>query len=326
MEIRLLMRCLVTILLALSWMSQDLTAQQADQDRLKHVFDLEKQGQFALAAEAAEPLAQSASLGILERSQAAMILGIAQHQQGKFQQAADAYDLSLRLLGKNLENSAQYSATLSAYATLYRDMGRLDESEQLQMKALHSYERNSDHAGIAMACKSLAGLALARKRIAEGRAYLGRAVREAGLTSILNEDFLASLTARQGQLAELEKNPAAAVASYRRSLALWRHAHGEQHVLVGWGLILLGKATAETGNTTESLQDLREGLAILNKTMGPLNVHTLSAKMVYANVLDAAGSHSEAAEIRTSAKGLLHSFYQSQCIECRVSVLALSSK
>jgi hypothetical protein len=45
---------------------------------------------------------------------------------GRFAEAATAYEQSLRFLANNPEYSAQYAAALSAYAILYRDTARME--------------------------------------------------------------------------------------------------------------------------------------------------------------------------------------------------------
>jgi tetratricopeptide (TPR) repeat protein len=301
-----------------------LSSQEAAQPGLQDAFQLNRQGRFAELVEAAQPLANDKSLSPLVRGQAAMLVGLGKHQVGKFQESAAAYEQSLRLLGSSPQYAGYYAATLIAYGTLYHDMGRIDDAQQLQGKALSIYEKTTDHTGIAMACKSLASIALAGGHKSEGRKFLERAANEAKLSAHLNPDFFASLYSMQGKLAELEKKHAVAVAGYRRALNVWEAEHGDRHVLVGWGYILLGKASAEAGQTDAALEQMRKGLSILGDTVGPVNVHYLAAELAYAHVLDAAGSHSQADDLAKKDQGLLKNFYSGQCLQCSVSVAALA--
>jgi tetratricopeptide (TPR) repeat protein len=255
-----------------------------------------------------------------------MLVGLGEHQVGKFQAAAAAYDESLRLLASKPEYSAFYAATLIAYGTLYHDMGRADDAQRVQNKALSIYLKIPDHTGIAMAIKSLASIELAKGHKSEARKYLERAENEAKIASHLNPDFYASLYTMQGRLAELENKHADSVAQFRRALNIWEVEHGNRHVLVGWGYVLLGKASADAGQTEEALSLLRKGLSILGDTVGPVNVHYLTAELAYARILDAAGSHAQAAQLTQKDQGLLKNFYSGQCVECSVSVAALRLK
>jgi tetratricopeptide (TPR) repeat protein len=293
---------------------------------LSDAFKLDMQGNFAEVIQIAEPLTADPSLAAIERGQAWMLLGIAYHQQGKFQQAANAYDQSLHLLGANPENSAHYAATLIAYGTLYHDMGRSADAERVEEKALHISDQNGDHTGVAMACKSLAATALSAGRVKEGRKYLERTEEEARSALNLNADFFASLSSMQGKLDEMEKKPGDAVAAYRHAVTLLQQSHGNRHVMVGWTYVLLGNATGAVGNYPDALAEMREGLSILDDTVGRMNVHYISSELAYARVLDASGLHDKAQILIKMDEGLLKSFYQSQCVQCSVSVAALAMK
>jgi tetratricopeptide (TPR) repeat protein len=299
---------------------------QVGRQGLSQAYQLDRQGQFSQLIEVAKPLVDDPSLSNVERGQAAMLLGLAYHQEGKFQDSASAYDRSLNLLGPSQDNSLQYAATLIAYGTLYHDMGRPGDAEQLQLKALHIYERDNNDTGIALACKSLAEIALAEGRLSEGRKFLKRAQDESKLDSHLNPDFFASLYSIQAKLSEEEKDPAGAVAGYQRALTLLEQTHGPKHVVVGWAYILLGKANAGVGSYADALDQMRKGLTILDQAMGPVNVHYLAAEMAYARVLDASGAHAQAADLIKRDKSLLQDFYNGQCVQCSVSVAALAMK
>lgn len=301
-----------------------LFCQETTPPGLQDAFQLNRQGRFAELVEAAQPLVNDKSLNPLIRGQAAMLVGLGKHQVGKFQESAAAYEQSLRLLSSNTEYSGYYAATLIAYGTLYHDMGRISDAQQLQDKALSIYEKTTDHTGIAMACKSLASIALAGGHKPEGRKYLERAASEAKISGHLNPDFFASLYSMQGKLAELEKKHTDAVTGYRHALTVWELEHGDRHVLVGWGYILLGKANAEAGHTDEALEQMRKGLSILGDTVGPVNVHYLAAELAYAHILSATGSHSQADELAKKDQGLLKNFYSGQCVQCSVSATALA--
>jgi tetratricopeptide (TPR) repeat protein len=301
-------------------------AQSDPNPGLGAVFQLEREGRFSQVVEAATPIATASNESKTQRAQAWMLIGIAYHQQGKFQQSASAYDQALHLLGNAEDYPAQYAAGLISYGTLYHDMGRTAEAEQLQKRALQLYTEHSDLTGMAMAYKSLAGIELGRGHTAEGRKLLQQAVEKARTAPELNSDFFASLASMQGKLAELQRNPADAVAAYQHALELWRSTHGERHALVGWGYVLLGKATAATGSDTEALLDIRKGLLILDHTVGQDNVHYFAAELADAQVLDASGAHDEAKALKQAAQTALQRFYQGQCLQCSVSATALAMR
>jgi hypothetical protein len=98
--------------------------------------------------------------------------------------------------------------------------------------------------------------------------------------------------------------------------------HGEEHPYTGWGYLLLGDAHAEAGQLTTALEEMRQGIAILDRTLSRQNPRYLVAEIAYSRVLDATGSHAEAAQIKAAAEPLLKDIYRRQCIGCTVSAAA----
>src|SRR5580692_12903877 len=133
------------------------------QQKIQDAFQLDKQGQFAQVIEQLKPLTTVASMTTPELGQTWILLGIAYHQEGRYQEAESAFERSLYFLRNKPEYSEQYAAALSAYATLYRDKGDMGTSRKMRMKALRMYEETDDQAGIADACLSLAELAITQR-------------------------------------------------------------------------------------------------------------------------------------------------------------------
>jgi mono/diheme cytochrome c family protein len=88
--------------------------------------------------------------------------------------------------------------------------------------------------------------------------------------------------------------------------------------------MLLGKANAEARDMTDALDNMRQGLGILERTAGSANVKFLEAELAYAKVLDAVGAGAKARELKAAAEGALRDLYRSQCVQCRISATALS--
>jgi len=312
--------CMLLIALVSSFVWGQATPQQELQD----AFQLDKQGQFAQVIEQLKPLTTGASMTPPQLGQTWALLAIAYHQEGRYQEAENAYERSLYFLRDNPEYSEQYAAALSAYATLYRDKGDMDAAQKMRMKALRMYEATNDQAGIADECTGPAELAMAQKHTSEARKYLRCAIEASKVARGLTDDFFAALSSTQGWLDETDKNHAAAESEYRHALALWKHQHGEQHFLVGWGYMLLGKSNAGAGDIADALDNMREGLGILENTAGTANVKYLVAELAYSEVLDASGAHTAARELKTKTEQALQDFYRDQCIQCRISAAALS--
>jgi hypothetical protein len=67
---------------------------------------------------------------------------------------------------------------------------------------------------------------------------------------------------------------------------------------------------------------MRQGVAVLDRTLSRQNPHYLVAEMAYSRVLDATGSHAEAARIKASTETLLKDVYRKQCAGCTISAVA----
>ncbi|WP_263354682.1 tetratricopeptide repeat protein [Acidicapsa acidisoli] len=162
------MRRISIYLLSIAIISAPLWGQEDTLRELQHAFQLNQQGQFAQVIEDLKPLTATASMTTPELGQTWLLLAIAYHQEGRYQEAENAFERSLNLLRNNPEFYEQYAAALSAYATLYRDKGDMDAAWKMRMKALRMYEGTNDQAGVADACTSLAELAITQKHTSKG--------------------------------------------------------------------------------------------------------------------------------------------------------------
>jgi tetratricopeptide (TPR) repeat protein len=203
-------------------------------------------------------------------------------------------------------------------------MGQTEIAWKMQKHALQVYREVNGHGGIAVACKNLANLALAQHRTHSARPYLRCAIEQSALASDLNEDYFAALASTQGWLEEQDHHYSAALSAYQNAMKLWQQKHGEENWLVGWGYMLLGKASLEMGYANEAQDQMRTGLDILEKTAGPGSLKYLFAETTYAAALDANGAHAEAQTMRAQAQDALQRFYRQQCFHCTVSIDALA--
>jgi len=193
---------------------------------------------------------------------------------------------------------------LDDFGGLYVSISQFKIADGLRVKALHLYEEVQDHAGITRASIDLAGTAFSQKKIHEGRKYLERAVKEARLENDLEDDAVASIS------------------NYQQALNLWRKSHSEEHPFTGWGYALLGEAHAEAGEFTTALTEMKQGIAILGRTLGSQNPRYLVAEITYSRVLDETGAHTEAKLIKTNAERQLKESDSRQCTNCIISAAA----
>jgi tetratricopeptide (TPR) repeat protein len=311
-------KSLVTLVLACS----PVCAQENAHVRLHDALLLEQQGQFERAIIMTKEIIGSNQLSGVESGRACIVLGLAYETEGKFSEAQRLFDKALRVFQTDAAHISDYASALSNYAGLYVDMGRLEEAAVMWHKALDAQLQIGDQAAIMRTFTRLAGLSLAQKRWHEASDWLKKASAQTKLAQDVRDDDLAFFFETQGWLGLLQDHPSAAIAGYERALELTRRNHGERHWLTGYEQLLLGKALAQSGEVSQALSEMQQGLAILGSALGPGNPKYLAGEIAYSQVLDQAGSHAEARQLRATAEQASKNFYGSQCVGCTISVAA----
>lgn len=295
---------------------------QTTQQRLKEALELEKDGKPAQAIAEARALLDSDSLDTFETGKAWNILGLAYEDQGDIQPARHAYEESIRIL-KPLPSMTDYAMALDGLGGLYVTTGQFEDADKLRTKALGLYETAGDHAGVAISSSDLALSAFRQNKVSRGQKYLERALREARKATDLDNDNRAAFASLQGWKAWHDGDYSTSVAKYRQALDLLRSLHGDDHPSIGWAHVQLGDVDAAAGQLKAALNETKEGMDILGRSLGWQDPHYLLAKLAYARVLDASGSHAQAASIRATAESMLKENDSRQCPGCTVSAMAL---
>jgi tetratricopeptide (TPR) repeat protein len=298
-------------------------SQANSEQRIGQLTELEQKGRYEEVTEPLAELIRSNALNEREAGRAQLLLGIAYHQHGALAQAQSAYEKALHILSHSPEGAADHAAALDNFARLSLDTGHPDTALRMETDVLKEYEGLSDHANIARSCATLASLEINRGHRREGKEYLYRALQEAGLASGLDQDFYAAVWSAQGWLALLNKDTTTAISAYAHAIELWRAAHGERHMLTGWGYMLLGKSYAQAGQNDKALEQMRKGLNILDQAAGFSDPKYFAAQISYSQVLDQSGEHDEAARVKNSAQQALKRLSRDACADCTVSAFAL---
>jgi len=313
-------RVLLAILVLLA--AWPLLAQIDPAKRLTAAFAQVKEGKPSRAVVELRALLNSNSLDALGSGKAWNILGLAYEDLREFALSQHAYEESLRILEGLPDNIQDYAMALNDFGALYVATGQFEVAEKLRTKALGLYEKVEDHGGIARSSGDLAGIAFSQKKVAMGSKYLERAVKEARLANDLDDDDRIAIASLQGWKAQLDGDFAMSAVRYRQALDLSRRFHGEEHPFTGWDYLLLGTAHAEAGQLTTALEEMRRGVAVLDRTLNHENPRYLVAELAYSRVLDATGSHAEAARIKATAESLLKDANRKQCAGCTISAAA----
>jgi tetratricopeptide (TPR) repeat protein len=222
------MRTVSLHLFLIALVSLPASGQENVQQGLQHAIQLNEQGQFAQVIELMKPLTSAVTLSELDLGSVWLLLAMAYHQEGRYQEATSAYERSLRILGSDPKYATQFAGAIHSFAILHRDTGDAETAKKMLVKALNVYSETNDDAGVTNVCRSLADVALGQKRTREARRYLQRAFEASKDASGLNDDSFAALFSTQGWLNEADKDYRAAKLDYQNALTLWKHMHGEQ--------------------------------------------------------------------------------------------------
>jgi tetratricopeptide (TPR) repeat protein len=313
---------LTKYLLAVLLTSSPAFAQANPHDQIQSAFTFEQQGDFAQVINTIQPLLASNQLSGTELGKVLIMFGVAYEGQGSFTEAQHAYDRALALLDHDDQHLSEYAAALQNYARLESELSQLDAAESMWQKALQLREQTGERAAVARSLLDLAGLSLARNKVAQAHEYVKRADDAMKHARDASPDDFAIAFETRGWLASSEHRPSDAVANYQRALDLTEHAHGRRHWLSGWERMLLGKAYGEVGDQQQALANMQQGLKILQQSLGPTNPKYFTSQIAYAQLLDKSGAHEEAARLKASAEQASKDFYGTQCLGCTINKAA----
>jgi tetratricopeptide (TPR) repeat protein len=283
---------------------------------------LTNRGNFETAAGLAKAAIDSRQLNGNELGRGFIILAVACQGAADLANAQASFEHALQVLEHDREHPEDYASALENYAGFYSELGQPDVAAPMLRKALHLRQRIGDHTGAALSLTRLAELALARNRLREARRNLQKASNEANASADLIDDDKAVFFETQGWLAMAEHHAPAAVAAYQDALELAKRSRGGQHWLAGWEHMLMGKAYAESGTLKSGLVNMQTGLAILDHALGQKNPKYVAAELAYSRLLDQAGLHAEAAQMRAAGELASKDYYRRQCAGCTINIAA----
>jgi tetratricopeptide (TPR) repeat protein len=269
-----------------------------------------------------EPIARADKLQGVELGRVWLLLGSSYRAEARYDQAQHAYDLAMRLLKTDPLAAKDYETVLRESGSLSRELGDLGQAERWQRRSLELSERNHDHAEIARTCESLAEVSLAREHLKDSEHYIKRAEDEALLTSEFDEDDRAYMAQLQGWIALKHGDWQHAIGDYEQSIALFTSRYGENFALTGWGYVLLANAYDQSGMMNRALEAARRGMTTLEHTVGTHDPRYAIAEVRYSNVLNKAGQHDLATQLKADGEATLHEAQQTLCAGCTINVAA----
>jgi tetratricopeptide (TPR) repeat protein len=269
-----------------------------------------------------EPITRADDLQGEKLARVWLLLGSSYRAEAKYDQAQHAYDVAMQLLKNDPLAVKEYEVLLRESGSLSRELGDLGQAEKWQRMSLKLSERNHDHAAIARACEGLAEVSLDRGHMKDGEHYIKRADDEARLTTEFDEDDRAYMAQLQGWIALKQGDGQHAIGDYERSIALFTGRYGENFALTGWGYVLLAGAYDQSGVTGKAVEAARRGVTILEQTAGVHDPRYATAEIRYANLLNKAGQHGLAAQLKAEGEATLHEIQQARCVGCTINVAA----
>lgn len=204
-------------------------------------------------------------------------LGSYLKELGRYEEAGEALQQSLAILGQGQPNYAQLAATRNTLADMYINLGDFEAARENLLQAIEHWRQFDRNANVAVGLTTLANLANREGLFEEGLRY-GQEVYEEDMAAlgIDHPDLAFSLTCIGESLLGMG-NYSAAIASLRRAYDIRRNKGARQGNLA-WSGWLLGRALVE------SATDIDEGKRLVEQ-----------ARTVLANMGEA--THSEVSEI-----------------------------
>lgn len=301
------------LIVLISFSLQQLSAQSSGTEKLLQASRLRDRSEYQQAVALLESLVRPASgLGAVDVGNTWILLGSTYQDLGRYPEAENAYQNAISILKAQPGSEEYQAAALDDLGSLYRAVGQPKMSRKLRLRVLKIFQAEGDHAGIARVYNNLAAIALEENKLHEAQTYLDQAFAAVKLAAPPNSPDLAAMYSNAGWLAFHAHAFDHALQDYELALQLWLQVHGAEHELTGWGYVLRGRARLALGDKQNALEDVKTGTAIIERTEGAKGSMYLSARLVYADILQAAGSTQEANTLRRETLRALDSLRRTQ--------------
>ena len=297
-----------------------LCGQMSPRDELARAAKLNDQGRFTEAIEAIGSFFgpghpnDDAFGGI-----AWNVRGVALQNLGDWEGARRSYETAVAILRTKTDQIEQCASALDNMGSLKADMGQLQESRSLRIRARQMYRSVDNHAGIARASVNLALVALGLGDRKHARQFLADAFREESLVPNPSVGDLAALSnaraiesARDGRMNE-------AFDAINRAIGLWTERYGPGYYLLATGLSMRGQINNALHKREDALADLKGSLDILKMNNDVDARVYFTVEKAYATVLRESGRHDEADRFESEAKEGLQGLREKQCRGCSIS-------
>jgi tetratricopeptide (TPR) repeat protein len=307
------------------WLAAAVCGQNPAPAPLIQAAEWNKEGFFSSTVSLLEPLvASDSTLWKHEATGVAWnLLGSAYRNLGEYERARRSYETAILILKDIPGMEAQYASALDNFGSLEIDLGHIESSRKLILKARDLYLAAGNHAGHAAASSKLALVEVEQGHLKEAESDLATASRETAYTQPPNRDNLADIYSIQCSLDGHKGDFRGALAAIELAIRLWTESHGERYYMLGIGYSLRGQIYDKLREYEQARQDLVHALTLFQQTSKTGTPVYFLAEIAYAHVLHRLGLNLDAETLEGRAKSSLLNFQSRQCIGCTVSAWSL---
>ena len=298
----------IATLISLVFSLQLLAAQSNVIGTLNYADELRNEGKYGQALGILGPLVRSNTLEPWETGRVWIVLGSVYQDLGRYPEAQRAYQNAISLFRNQPGRQREEAVAMDNLGSLYLEIGQPEMSKRLQLQVIKVAAAIEDHAALARTYNNLAATALRQRDWKEARKRLDSALAEIKLAPKVRADDLAAIHCNAGWLSVKNHDYEQALKYFDAALESWTEQHGMNHQLTASGYVLRGRTLALMGNARQGLEDVKTGVAIIQKTVGTNVPLYFAARLAYADALSAAGSTKEGKAMRATAERSLQSF------------------
>ncbi len=312
--------CLLRSLIFVAAVAAPLYAQESITESLVRASDLNEAGRFRAAIDTIEPLlhSQNHKPNDGETGVAWNLRGLALQGLGNQDEARRSYETAIRTLC-GLPGPPACASALDNLGSLEAEIGQLESSKSLRIRARKMYEALSDHAGMARVSTELALVAMGQGNRNETRRDLAEAFQEESMIPEPKFGDLAWMLSARCLQYERDGDASSALTAINRAIELWTQHYGPEYYLLAAGYSTRGRAYDMLRDYASAGKDMEQSLKILTaNSQRETRVYYLT-EISYAQVLRHLGQKAEASRMESVAHAGLEDLRHRECGGCTIS-------
>jgi len=247
------------------------------------------------------------------------IRGLALENLGDWEGARRSYETAIAILRTKPDQIRQYASALDNLGSLKEDLGQLQESRSLRIRARQLYRSVGDHTGTARASVDLALVALGLRDRRQTRKFLAEAFREESLVQNPDLGDLAALNNAQAIRCARDGHLNEALDEINHAIALWTQRYGPHYYLLATGLSFRGWINEAQHNDSDARSDFDLSLDILKVNGEADSPVFFIVERAYAGALRDSGERDEADRLESEAKQGIERLSRLHCSGCTIS-------